>query len=72
MHVPHKYHNCINPLWTVPDSLNQDALLCVVQDACNQPLAMCQECVSQQVETSVSDEHDHIILIEGTMILALQ
>lgn len=66
--------NCIL-LRAVPESLNQEALLCVVQDACNQPLTVCQKCVSQpcsKPEASVSDEQYHIILIEGTMILALQ
>lgn len=65
-------------IFTVPESLNQEALLHAVDDACNQPHTICQQCASQpcsKVETSVggaSTAKYHIILIEGTMILALQ
>jgi nicotinamide/nicotinate riboside kinase len=58
--------------WDVPESLNQSALLHMVQEACNQPRALCQQCPAQKRDTKSSGEmQTHIVVIEGTMILAI-
>lgn len=57
---------------SVPQSLNQEALLHAVQEACSKPHVFCQHCTCPKgFDVSGTSCCTHILIIEGTMILAL-
>ena len=66
-------YNHVLIIGLVPEALNQRALLHMVQETCKQPHALCQQCLTHRSETKSSGQMlTHIVVIEGTMILAIE
>lgn len=50
-----------------PESLNHQELVHIVEQACSHPHILCQNCISLEASANF-----HIVIVEGTMILALE
>ena len=54
----------------VPEAVNQRLLLQTVQEACTKPQLVCQQCLAESSERISASRH--IVVVEGSMVLAMQ